>query len=199
MRVALIRDLVRRVPCPAPAEPRLAWDVSYDVEGWPWWEQGWVAMPASATPTAPKLVPIVTTAADADPVELAQAYTRRWVAQENSFKDWLLPLGLDVNHGYAAIPVTNSEVGKRRAALAKRLDNVRRWAERARVTHERASKRYNKRWKATKAYGEEFYRALNVRVWALEERHDLLPQELRAQIGDLKDAAKEEMRGIWRT
>jgi len=197
VRVALIRDLIRRVVRPTPAEPRLAWDFSYDVEDRPWWEVGWAATSAPATPTAPKLVPIVTTAADVDPVELARTYSRRWVAQENSFKDWLIPLGLDVNHGYAAVPVVNSEVGKRRMALEKRLDNVRRWAERARVTHERASKRYTKRWKAAKAHREELYRALNLRIWALEERYDLLPQELRAQIRGLKDAAKEEMEGIY--
>lgn len=92
--------------------------------------------------------------------------------------------------------MVNSEVEKRRAALQKRLENVRRWAERARVTHERFSKRYNKRGKAAKAHGEEFYRDLNPRIWAREERHDLLPQELHAQIRDLKDAAKEEMDGI---
>ncbi len=197
VRVALIRDLTRCVACPAPEELRLAWDFSYDAEGRPWWEQGWVATPAPATLTAPKLVPIVTTAAAVDPVELARTYTRRWVAQENSFKDWLIPLGLDVNHGYTAVPVVNSEVEKRRAALEKRLTNVRRWAEGARVTHERASKRYIKRWKAAKAHGEDLYRDLNLQIWALEDRADLLPQERRAQTKALKDVAQAEMDGLY--
>jgi len=197
VRVALIRDLTRRVSCPAPTEPSRAWDDSDDAEGRSWWEDGWTATPTLAVPTAPKLVPIVTTATALDSIELARVYNRRWVAQENSFKDWLLPLGLDINHGYAAVPVVNSEVRKRRAALEKRLDNARRWAERARATHERASKRYTKRWKAAKAHGEELYRTLNLRIWAVEERHDLLPQELRARIRDLKDAAKEEMDTIY--
>lgn len=197
VRVALIRDLTRRVARPVPEEPRLAWDFSYDVEGRPWWEQGCVATPAPATPTAPKLVPIVTTAADVDPVELARTYTRRWVVQENSFKDWLIPLGLDINHGYAAVPVVNSEVEKRQAALEKRLTNMRRGAERARVTHERASKRYTKRWKAAKAHGEDLYHDLNLQIWALEDRADLLPQEQRAQTKALKDVAKTQMDGIY--
>jgi hypothetical protein len=195
VRVALIRDLTRRVPCPVPTEPRLAWDFSYDAQGRPWWDPDWVATPLPAAPTVPKLVPIVTTAAAVDPLELAQAYSRRWVAQENSFKDWLLPLGLDTNHGYVAVPVVNSEVDKRRVALQKRLANVRRWAERARRTHERASKRYDKRRVATTAYGDTLYRDLNRRIWALEERRDLLPQDLRAQIRTLTEAAKAEMEG----
>ena len=39
-----------------------------------------------AAPTTPKLIPIVTTAATCDAVELAQTYTRRWPAQEKSFE-----------------------------------------------------------------------------------------------------------------
>ena len=46
-----------------------------------------------------KLIPIVTT--EADVAELARTYTRRWPAQENVIRDGLIPLGIDVNHGYA--------------------------------------------------------------------------------------------------
>ena len=91
-----------------------------------------------------------------------------------------------------AVPVVNSEVAKRRAALLKRLETLRRWAERARVTHERATKRYNKRCKATKEYGEALYRDLNRRLDALETQ-DLLPQVVRAQRRELTRAAKDEM------
>jgi hypothetical protein len=31
---------------------------------------------------------------------LAQTYIRRWPVQENIIRDFLLPLGLDTNHGY---------------------------------------------------------------------------------------------------
>ena len=38
----------------------------------------------------------------------------RWPAQENIIKDYLLPLGLDTNHGFTKVAVENSEVAKRR-------------------------------------------------------------------------------------
>ncbi len=66
----------------------------------------------------------------------------------------LIPLGIDANHGYAKTAVENSEVAKRRAALEKRLANVQRWADRARVAHERATTRYNRLWPRAKARGD---------------------------------------------
>ncbi len=85
--IALIRDLTRQVPCAGPASPRAIWEADHDAAGQPWWEQGWVATPSPAPPTTSKLVPIVTTAAEVDPDEMAQTYTHRWPAQENSVKD----------------------------------------------------------------------------------------------------------------
>jgi hypothetical protein len=38
----------------------------------------------------------VTTAAEGDAIELATTYFRRWPAQENIIRDFLLPLGLEV-------------------------------------------------------------------------------------------------------
>ena len=52
---------------------------------------------------------------------------------------------IDTNHGYGKTPVVNSEVGKRRAALGKRLTNVQRWADAARKRSHNASKLYTKR------------------------------------------------------
>jgi hypothetical protein len=72
LRVALIRDLTRQVPCAGPASPRAPWEADHDAAGRPWGAQGWVATPAPAPPTTPKLVPIVTTAAEVDPLEVAQ-------------------------------------------------------------------------------------------------------------------------------
>jgi hypothetical protein len=60
--------------------------------------------------TDSKLIPIVTTADTSDALELAQTYIHRWPAQENVIKDYLRPLGLDTNHGFAKTPVENSEV-----------------------------------------------------------------------------------------
>jgi hypothetical protein len=52
-----------------------------------------------------------------DAIELAQTYIHRWPAQENVIKDYLLPLGLDTNDGFAKVAVENSEVAKRRTLL----------------------------------------------------------------------------------
>ncbi len=73
-----------------------------------WYDAELAAIPMPAVPTEPALVPIVTTAREFDPVDLAKAYTRRWPVQENVIRDWLIPLGLDTNHGYAKNPVPNS-------------------------------------------------------------------------------------------
>jgi hypothetical protein len=112
-----------------------------------WWQEGWQATPAPASPTEPKLIPIVTTAEQIDALALARTYIHRWSAQENVIKDWLLPLGLDINHGFAKMPVVNSEVSKKREAWEKRLANVQRWGEAARVKAHRASTLSTKLWK----------------------------------------------------
>ena len=113
LRVALIRDLHRQIlPAPYERRPGLSYTMGCGCEYWEerrWWEPGWQATPSPASPTVPKLIPIVTTAMTIDPVELAQTYTRRWPLQENVIRDFLLPLGLDTNHGYSKKLVENSE------------------------------------------------------------------------------------------
>jgi hypothetical protein len=95
LRVALIRDLCRHVPV-LPSKEELGyphrWDADMDRLDRAWWEEGWMATPAPAAPTSPKLIPIVTTAPTLDAVEVAQTYTRRWSVQEHIIKDFLLPL-----------------------------------------------------------------------------------------------------------
>ena len=135
-----------------------------------WWEEGWEATPAPRPATTFKLIPIVTTASTVDAVELAQTYTQRWPLQENIIRDFLLPLGLDTNHGYSKRPVKNSEVGRRRAALEKRLVNIQRWAEGARKRSHNASKLYTKRCKLTKERATELYRVLNNHQIELEQQ-----------------------------
>ena len=101
LAVALIRDLRRTVPCLAsPEELPRAWWADIRHEEVAWWQTGWQATPAPAQPTEAKLIPIVSTAEIADALQLAQAYIHRWPAQENVIKDFLLPLGLDTNHGF---------------------------------------------------------------------------------------------------
>jgi hypothetical protein len=99
VRVALIRDLCRQVPDEQRTEdedgPR-RWDEKPDGTHEHWLDANWQAIPMPALPTVPKLIPIVTTAPEADAVELAQTYTRRWPAQENAIRDWLIPLGIEI-------------------------------------------------------------------------------------------------------
>jgi hypothetical protein len=97
-----------------------------------------------------------------------QTYIRSFPAQENVIKDFLLPLGLDTNHGFAKTPVINSEVNKKREALEKRCANVGRWREAAHEKAHRASVLGTKLWKQTKEHGEVLYRALNERLQVLE-------------------------------
>jgi hypothetical protein len=87
---------------------------------------------------------------------------------ENVIKDWLLPLGLDINHGFAKTPVENAEVAKKREALEKRRANVQRFGEVAREKAHRAGILATKLWKQTKEQGEAFYRAKSDRLQALE-------------------------------
>jgi len=90
LRVALIRDLCRHVPCEERPEDEgrpLRWDEKPDGTHEYWLDENWQATPLPARPTVPKLIPIVTTATEADAVELAQTYTRRWPVQENAIRD----------------------------------------------------------------------------------------------------------------
>ncbi len=123
--------------------------------------EGWEPTPTPSTPTEPKLIPIVTTARDADPVELVQLYRQRWPVQENILKDWLLSLGLDTNHGFAKTPIEHSEVAKRREALECHLANILRWAPKAHERAQRAAKLAERLQQETKAHGDALYRRIN--------------------------------------
>ncbi len=197
LAVALIRDLRRTVSC-SPSEEDLprAWWADIRHEEVAWWQAGWQATPAPAQPTEPKLIPIVTTAEQVDAVSLAQTYIHRWPAQENVIKDFLLPLGLDVNHGFAKTPVINSEVNKKREALEKRCANVQRFREAAREKAHRASVLATKLWEQTKEHGEEVYRILNDRLQALEAQ-GVTEGTYRAERRKLKAEADAELEPLW--
>jgi len=195
--VALVRELRQQVPrfsSPAP-EPR-RWDADLHGEAVWWWQAGWVATPTPGPPTGPKLIPIITTGQVDDPVELARTYFHRWPAQENSFKSWLLPLGLDTNHGYAKMPVVNSEVAKRRAVLERRLANAQRWAEQARVRSQRAQQRADRLRPRAKARTDQLYRELNHQIWALEAG-GLPPHQRRAETKALQAAVDADSGALW--
>jgi hypothetical protein len=197
LTVALIRDLRRMVSCSASPEdlPRVWWaDIRHEEVAW--WQEGWQATPAPAMPTEPKLIPIVTTAEQLDAVTLARTYIHRWPAQENVIKDFLLPLGLDTNHGFAKTPVINSEVAKKREALEKRCANVQRFREAAREKAHRASKLATKLWKQTKEHAEALYRVLNEQLQALEAQ-GVSEGTYRAERKQLKAEVDAELEPLW--
>ncbi len=195
LRVALIRDVRRQVRAHTPEEQE-------EEERWTRWREGWTAQPSPAAPTTAKLVPIVTTAQCVDAVELAQTYIRRWPVQENSIRDFLLPLGLDTNHGYGKTPIVNSEAAKKRAALEKKLHNAQRWAAGAKARSRKAGQLYHRLWQQTKEYGDQRYRQLNAHQDALREE-GVGYEERRAKIKEEKaliDAELEQRwQRVWRT
>lgn len=199
LSVALIRDLRCQVPIARPDDadddlddpdwlpPHERWLAGLPHEARKWWDANWVATPAPAAPTEPKLIPIVSTADTRDAVALARLYIARWPQQENIIRDWLLPLGLDTNHGYAKTPVEHSEVAKRRAALSQRRDTLVRWADGARERGRRASARYYKRRCQLKERGDELYRALNGHISKLAR------QEVGSEICRIQSKAMQRL------
>jgi hypothetical protein len=199
VRVALIRDwrrLVPKVPSSEEEDRPLRWDEKPNGTHEYWLDENWQATPLPAPPMEPKLIPIVTTATKANAAELVQTYTRRWPAQENAIRDWLIPLGIDINHGYAKTAVTNSEVTKKREALQKRLENVQRWTVGARKRMHNASKLHRKRSQQTKERADALYRDLNhhqIEMERQEVEHWLLRKTIKEEKA-VADAEIEEYR-----
>ena len=197
--VALIRDLRRLVPVQSDqadtARPR-GFDAHLGQKERQWWEEGWQATAAPAQEMTPKLIPIVTTASTCDAVELAQAYIHRWPAQENIIKDYLLPLGLDTNHGFAKTPVENSEVTRRRSSLEKRLAKLQQWAQSAGKRSHQAGKRHDRLRVQFKSRADELYRELGLHQTTLEMQ-GVADHLLRREIKERKaviDAELEQIR-----
>ncbi len=203
LRVALIRDLHRLVPVqPGPEDAELPhrWDADLRRTERQWWEEGWQATAAPATELTPKLIPIVTTAETIDAVELAHTYIHRWPAQENIIKDYLGPLGLDINHGFAKTLVENSEVAKRRASLQQRLAKLKQWAHSAAERSHQAGKRHDRLHKQHKNRADELYRELGLYQTTLELQ-GVADHVLRREIKERKaviDAELEQIRTrVW--
>jgi hypothetical protein len=91
VRVALIRDWRKRIVCEATTDGQTdeseRWKADLASDNQNFWEPEWQATPALPAPTRPKLIPVVTTAAEADAAELARSYFRRWNCQENAIRD----------------------------------------------------------------------------------------------------------------
>jgi hypothetical protein len=176
LQVALIRDLRRTVPVrPDPEEAEIPprWDSDLSPDERAWWHEGWQATAAPAKETTSKLIPIVTTqeTPTIDAVELAQTYIHRWPAQENMIKDYLLPLGLDTNHGFAKVAVENSEVAKRRTHMEQRLAGLKQWAQSAGKREAQASRRQERLRTAYNTQSRELYQELWQYQLALEEQN----------------------------
>jgi hypothetical protein len=131
-------------------------------------QEGWQATAAPAKETTAKLIPVVTTAQTIDAVELAQTYIHRWPAQENVIKDYLLPLGLDTNHGFAKVAVENSEIARQRTHLLQRQSRLQQWAQSAGKRETQASKRRERLRKEYKSRSDELYRELGLYQTTLE-------------------------------
>ncbi len=211
LSVALIRDLRCQVPGASVAaeeedkldlrSPRVRWLADLPLDARDWWEEGWEATPAPAPPSQPKLIPIVSTAETRDAVRLAQLYIARWPQQENIIRDWLLPLGLDTNHGYAKLAVENSEVAKQRATLEDRRDRLWRWAASARTRYGRARRRADRRYAERKARGEVLYRELNQQQDTLVDQamdHYRLRRIIRERKAEIDGELEELSAQYWR-
>lgn len=209
LAVALIRDWRTQVPLPSSEEPSAEherWDADLEGTSLLWWKPGWIASPSPAALCEPKLIPIVTTAASCDPIELVQVYTHRWTAQENNLRGFLLSLGLDTNHGYAKRPVENSETAKDRAVLERKLAKVRRQAQAAREQHERAFARSRKLDKRLKAERAEAARVLAERIQAweqqgvwpflLREKREAFQQEAATKLAPLQQRKRKAEEAI---
>jgi hypothetical protein len=135
VEVALIRDWRKLLVVEGPTEPADVQDWQADLapQHQRFWEEGWQASPAPPPPTTPKLIPVITTGQGMDAVELAQTYFHRWKCQENSIRDWLIPLNLDTNHGYAKEQVVNSELVKRQLVAERRVQRLERLAHASRA------------------------------------------------------------------
>ena len=197
LQVALIRDLRRTVPVqPDPEEAPYPsrWDSDLPLEERAWWREGWQATAAPAKETTAKLIPIVTTqeTPTIDAIELAQTYIHRWPAQENIIKDYLLPLGLDTNHGFAKVAVENSEGTKRRTHLEQRLARLRQWAQSAGKREAQASQRRERLRKTFTGRSKELYQELWAYQHTLEEQ-GLANHVLRQQVKERKAIADAEL------
>ena len=180
--VALIRDWRRQVPVVPTETEVLAQNPLAALDGW--WEEDWQPVPCPARLTTPKLIPVVSTAPIADVLACVKTYKRRWPLQENIIRDFLLPLGLDHNHGYTKTAVVNSEIAKRRAGLKQHLDHVLRWRKKACHQHDLACRRYQRRYQQTRAWGEALYDELNLEQGELEKFDlptDLVRRHLKAK------------------
>src|SRR6266851_1159917 len=134
VEVALIRDWRKLLVVEEAGEATDVQDWQADLASQQqcFWEEGWQALPAPPAPTTPKLIAVITTRPGMEAVELAHTYFSRWNCQENAIRDWLIPLNLDINHGYAKAQVVNSELVKRQLVVQGRVQRLEHLAQASR-------------------------------------------------------------------
>jgi hypothetical protein len=194
--VALVRDLRCQVPMAPPDDgPPPPWDADLSWEARDWRSADWQATPAPSPRTTAKLIAIVATSPFPDAATLARTYFQRWPVQENSIRDYLIPFGIDTNHGYAKRAVVNSEVAKRRTTLQERLERLKRWAVAAGQRCTRASKRHQQLYARAKERARELTTKLFQRQGELEEQgvsEGVFRREMRAA----REETQAEMDGL---
>jgi len=177
VEVALIRDW-RKLHVAEQAEEAAYlqdWQADLAPQHQRFWEDGWQALPAPPAPTTPKLIPVITTGQGMGAAELAHTSFRRWNCQENAIRDWLIPLNLDINHGYAKEQVVNSELAKRQLVAEGRQHRLEHLAQACR---------------ARLAQLEEQDHRLEEQAQAYEQRRD----ELVVQVIQLEAGGQTEER-----
>ncbi len=190
VEVALIRDWRKLLPVAEAEEAADTRDWQADLIDHQrhFWEEGWQALPAPAALTTAKLIPVITTGQGMKAVELAHTYFRRWNCQENAIRDWLIPLNLDTNHGYAKEQVVNSELAKRQGVLEgreQRLDHLAQ-SSRARLANlreqdhqlEAQAHTYEQRWMELSS------RVIPFEVAGQTEERDYFPLKARQLAAD---------------
>jgi hypothetical protein len=170
VNVALIRDWRKVQPgaCVNETGDEQDWKADLIDDQTPCWEDGWQAVPAPPAPTSPKLIAVITTGQGMQAIELADTYFHRWNCQENAIRDWLIPLNLDVNHGYGKEPVVNPEQAKRQAVLQGRVQRLERFAQASRARVVQLARQDQQLQEQAQAY-EQRSSELSVQVMALEE------------------------------
>ncbi len=185
VEVALIRDWRKMHPVEGAEEAMGSCDWQADLLDHQrhFWEEGWQALSAPATPTTAKLIPVITTGSGMEVGELAQSYFRRWNCQENAIRDWLIPLNLDTNHGYAKEQVVNSELAKRQTVVQGRIQRLEQLAQASRVRLANLSEQSQRLQEQTSA-SEQQYLELSLQVSVFEalghtEERDYFPLKAR--------------------
>jgi len=160
-----------------------------------------------------RLQVIVTADRGATAAEVVERYRARQSKQENAIRDWWLPLGGDVNVGYAKEKVENSELAKVKAELEGRLERLEQYIPACEEHLERARRRHQKRREQYQVELEEAERslekeirqrdtrgepALDIHRWAEAERErieeKLKPVRARVEVAAEKVEKEQEKR-----